>query len=164
MLGQEQKATVVIPNVWGLGDGEPFVIPLHPNMAEVFAQTDKPDRYKLFFAYLSHPDEAVKLATLVEAKKLGVYLGENQAVVDRLADPSPEIRQAAAELISASRTATEFSLRCLSEEISRTAWTSTMTRDQARAALELLREAIAPDKKQEFEESVAEVIGEEYSR
>jgi hypothetical protein len=154
--------TVEVPNPWGLGDGDPFVLPLHPAMSEVFAETEKAERYKIFFSYLYHPDPAVRLATLVEGKQLKIYLGENQAVVDKLADSSPEVRDAAAQLMWDSPTAIEFALRCLSEEIHRTAWSSTMTPEQGLAALELLRQTAPTGRGDTFEEAIAEIVGNEY--
>jgi len=160
----KERDTVEVPNPWGLGDGEPFVLPHDPTMSEVFARTEKDDRYKIFFSYLYHPDPAVRLATLVEAKKLKFYLGENQAVVDKLADSSSDVRTAAALLIWDSPTALEFTLRCLSDEINRTGWTSTMTHEQAHDALNLLRQTAPPETTGSFEASVAEVIGSKYSQ
>lgn len=157
----KKQDTVEVPNPWGLGDGEPFVLPRHPTMSEVFARTEKADRYKIFFSYLYHPDPAVRLATLVEGKKLNIYLGENQAVVDKLADLSPDVRTAAALLMWDSPTVIEFALRCLGDEINRTGWTSTMTPQQALAALDLLRQTAPPGTTGSFEESVAEVVGSE---
>jgi len=134
-------------------------------MSEVFAQTDKSDRSnsQILFMYLYHPDSSVRLATLIEAKKVGVSLGAHQAVVDSLADSSPEVRQAAAQLTWTSSSQLDFTLECLSEEIHRTAWESTMTSQQAISALDILRVAAPPDKTAEFEESVAEIVGSEYS-
>jgi hypothetical protein len=156
------EKTVVVPNKWGIGDEDSFNLPLHPNMSEVFAQTDKSDRYKILFMYLYHPDSSVRLATLTEAKKAGGCIGSHQALVDSLADSSPEVRQAAAQLTWTSSSQLDFTLGCLSEEIHRTAWESTMTSQQAIAALDILRTAAPPDKVTEFEESVAKIIGRQY--
>ncbi|MGV1036849.1 MAG: kelch repeat-containing protein [Candidatus Nanopelagicales bacterium] len=161
---QALPATVDVPNPWGLGDGEPFVLPLHPAMSEVFAQTEKAERYKIFFSYLYHPDPAVRLATLVEGKQLKIYLGENQAVVDKLADSSPAVRTAAAQLMWDSPTAIEFALRCLGDEINRTGWTSTMTPQQGLAALDLLRQIAPTGTGDAFEEAIAEIVGGEHRR
>ena len=143
----KDRDTVEVPNPWGLGDGEQFVLPRDPTMSEVFARTEKADRYKIFFSYLYHPDPAVRLATLVEGKRLKIYLGENQAVVDKLADSSSDVRTAAALLIWDSPTALEFALRCLSDEINRTGWTSTMTHEQAHDSVEPTQ-ADGPSRKQ----------------
>jgi hypothetical protein len=156
--------TVEVPNPWGLGNGDPFELPLHPTMSEVFAETENGQRYTIFFSYLYHPDPAVRLATLVEGKKLNIYLGENQAVVDKLTDSSPEVRVAAAQLMWDSPTAIEFALRCLSDEINRTGWTSTMTPEEGLAALDLLRQTAPPGTGGTFEDAIAEVVGSEYRR
>jgi hypothetical protein len=163
-VDESARDTVEVPNPWGLEDGEPFALPLRPAMSEVFAQTQKAERYKIFFSYLYHPDPAVRLATLVEGKKLNIYLGENQAVVDKLADSSPEVRVAAAQLMWDSPTAIEFALRCLGDEINRTGWTSTMTPQQGLAALELLRQTAPAAAGDTFEEAIAEIVGSEYRK
>ena len=152
---------VEVPNTWGLGDGSPFSLPLHPDMARVFAATDKSEHYKIMFMYLVHPDPAVRLATLQEAERIGWYPGSHQALVDSLADESPGVREVAARLVWRSEQQTEFTLDCLADEINRTGWTSTMSAEQAMAALDALRAAAPPDKLAEFEESVARITGAE---
>ena len=69
---------VEVPNTWGLGDGSPFSLPLHPDMARIFAETDKSEHYKIMFMYLVHPDPAVRLAALIEAEKIGWYPGRTR--------------------------------------------------------------------------------------
>lgn len=151
--------TVEVPNRWGLGDAESFHLPVHPDMPRVFAQTGKSDRYKLLFMYLYHPDPAVRTATLAEAMRAQMSLGAHQALVDSLADSSPEVRQLAAQLTWASDSQLDFALSCLDEEINGTASMSTMTSQQAVAALELLRAAAPTERLTEFDEKAAGIAG-----
>lgn len=162
---REEQGIIKIPNIWGVEDGEPFIIPRHPNVSEVFANAVQDDLNILPFAYLSHPDENVRLATISELRKLGDYHLSSQPLVDRLADRSSKVRNAAAEAIWTEPDAVENALKCLRDEIHRSGFASTMSSKEAQKGIDILRNT-APSKQDlaQLEEWVAEIIGTKYSK
>ena len=159
-----EKGTVEVPNIWGAGDGKPFVLPRNPNVSEVFANATQAERNILKYAYLNHPDAKVRLATVAELRKLESYHLSSQPLVDRLADPSPGVRRATASALWTNEEALDNALRCLRDEIHRTGLASTMSSQEALAGLEYLRSAAPLAKAAQFEEWVADIIGSEHSK
>jgi hypothetical protein len=132
-------------------------------MSEIFLRKNPSQDYKLLYMYLYHPDPNVKLATMAEVEKSGRGIGSHQALVDSLADPSLDVRKAAGQLTWMSKPQLSFTLDCLNQEINRTAFESTMTSKQARAALDVLQMVAPPGRLDEFKELVAEKINDEKS-
>lgn len=167
LFGSENRTeseTVEVPNRWGVGDGKPFVMPRNPNVPEIFANATQAERNILPYAYLNHPDAQVRLATVAELKKLGDYHLSNQSLVDRLADPSRDVRRATANALWTNEDALENALRCLRDEIHRSGLASTMSSKEALAGLGALRDEAPPAKAAQFEEWVADIIGSKYSK
>ncbi len=135
--------TIEVPNVWGIGDGEPFVILRDPNIDDLFKTVSGADFKSTVTAYLGHPDRKVRIATLnqVIVRKTGAY---NQSVVDRLADADAEVRMIAAKALWTDIKAVEFAIACLRDEAR--GYTSfgaptfsTMKPEQAVAGVDILR-------------------------
>jgi hypothetical protein len=162
--GKMEKETVQVPNTWGVGDGKPFVVPRNPNVSELFANSTPAERNILPYAYLNHPDAKVRLATIAELRKLGGYHLSNQCLVDRLADSSSDVRRSAANALWANDEALENALQCLRDEIHRSGFSSTMSPQEALAGLDVLRDVAPSTKTVQFEESVANIIGNKYSK
>lgn len=154
-----QGDSVIIRNVWGVGDAKPFTLPLKPDVSAVFANATMQERNILPYGYLNHPNAEVRRATILEMQKLDKYHLRNQALVDRLADSSADVRATAAEAIWMDDNAVENALRCLRDEIHGSGFMSTMTPKEARAAVEVLRKAAPSSSVSKFEEWVAEIIG-----
>lgn len=157
---QKQGGTVTVPNTWRVGDGKPFILPRTPNVTEIYAQATPGERGTLSYGYLNHPDPTVRLATITEIGKLGSGYLHNQCLVDRLADTSSAVREAAAQTIWLSHSAVENALSCLRDEIHGSGSFSTMSSEEARKGLETLRKAApSTEDSAQFENWVREIIG-----
>ena len=172
---QNPHPQIEVPNRWGEGDGTPLVVEQHPDLERIFTDPHPPLpqrltknnskywegmpplylRQVLAAAYILHPDPKVRLATLRLTKDVWANSPLPQNLVDALADPSQDVRVAAAQVIwdhspdAKLETKVTFTLACLRDEIERTGITSTMTQAQAQHGLEVLRNC-CPDRRTDF--------------
>lgn len=111
-------------------------------------------------AYLLHPDPKVRLDTLRLPKDVWGAVPQN--LVDALADPSQDVRVAAAQVIwdlspdEKLESEVTFALACLRDEIEGTGFTSTMTQAEAQQGLEVLRNC-RPDRRADFNRGIVYV-------
>ena len=164
---------IEVPASRGIGDGSPLLVERNPNLESIFTSSDPPSprqpteqnrnrwknsslrdrRYELAMAYLAHPDPSVRASTVEFAKDLDA-IGIDQMFVDLLADPSINVRRAAAKCIWERQRGSncEFAVHALRDEIrghihgffGTSKAGLTLGRDLAIQALDLLVEE-APD-------------------
>jgi hypothetical protein len=172
---QNPNHQIEVPNRWGEGDGTPLVVEQHPNLERIFTDPHPPlpqrltkdnrkfwegvspfyVRQALAAAYLLHPDPTVRLATVRLTKDVWSHSPLPQALTDTLADPSQDVRFAAAQVIwdlspdAKLESKVTFALACLRDEIERTGIVSTMTQAEAQQGLEVLRNC-RPDRRTDF--------------
>jgi hypothetical protein len=155
-----------VPNKYGVGDGTPLIVLANPDLERVFNAPSAPvpqkltdrnrDYWKtagtavikeaLFIAYLQHPDPLIRLKVIGYSRDVWT-LGVAQVLVDLLADISPDVSKAAADLIwvHGIDNDCQFSVKALRDEIRGYSWllgasdpTLTLGREKAIKALDLL--------------------------
>ena len=164
---------IEVQNKWGVA---PLLVEQRPDLKRIFSdpnpqppqrivtemdrvyweRQDKDDiRRHLGMAYLSHPAPQVRAATILYVKEFKA-MDITNALADLLADPSSEVRSAAATVIweraddpDPDKNSVAFTIRILRDEILRTGHVSHMSSEEAAQALVLLRNA-QPARRDDF--------------